>query len=882
MLKHSAILLTLALLGLVWAGAVVIASWRDRRKGSRFAREVWAVGGLGGLTGAFFWRPLFESGVTMPMGGGDLASFQYPMYVFSGQSFNLGDFPLWNPHLFAGMPYAADIQAGLFYPLNLLFFWLGHPIDYPKTEMLVILHYWLAASFTYACLRSLKVERWPAFIGGSIFAFSGFAVAHLGHLPMFETTTWFPLVLLAVNQTVRRKSIAWAVATGLVLAIAFLAGHFQLFVYNLYAALGFGAVLAWYLRPTPENNSQTAVTLVPTKRNWLARYVGGPARRYWLVQVGLLATTLVIVVGATLVQLWPFYELGNLSVRSGISYETSTQFGVWPVGLAELFLPNLFETNPTNYYGAWSNTEVLGYLGLFSYLLAAFGLLVGKQPKIYSWFVGGLILLGLLFSLSGFTILQGWLYQFVPALKLMRASGRFLMWVDFGGAIAAAWGVQALLNWLAEPYAMAAPTMARTLKWAWRGAGLALVGLLLIPLPLLYSTILNNPGNTNDLLLRGINGLVLAGILLGLSAILLRMILHRTLKPNAAAGLMLALIIFDLFSARANFNPTTQDVTAGFDHSPIANFLHQQDSQNLARIDVTGSSATQAWQPDTADIFGLDDVQGVFNPLQLARYDTLWNAVVKQGKNFRTTPAYALFNVGYVIARNKEDPPGLETLFKDTRPGINLNVDANQLTLGRAWIVHHAVSQPDEATLKSLLLADFKPAETVYLTNGKNLNNSLVATGSESVQVKSQSNNRLELAANLSSEGYLVLSQAYYPGWKVQIDGTNGTLENADYAFGAILLPPGQHSVKLEFAPTSFYLGLLISSLVWLIASIFLVFSLLRVWRPRKPRQVLAKKASEPVSRVCINFLHSYCIQGLHRFFVIVQKTDAQPLAMAL
>ena len=222
----------------------------------------------------------------MPMGGGDLASFQYPMYVFSGQSFSLGDFPLWNPHLFGGMPYAADIQSGLFYPLNLLFFWLGHPIDYPKTEMLVVLHYWLAASFTYAFLRSLKVERWPAFIGGSIFAFSGFAVAHLGHLPMFETATWFPLALLAINQTVRRRNLAWAVGTGLILAIAFLAGHFQLFVYNLYATLGFGTVLAWCLRPAPFSNSQTSVSLAQTKSNWPTRFLAGPYPRYWLGKPG--------------------------------------------------------------------------------------------------------------------------------------------------------------------------------------------------------------------------------------------------------------------------------------------------------------------------------------------------------------------------------------------------------------------------------------------------------------------------------------------------------------------------------------------------------------------------------------------------------------------
>src|SRR5690348_11989229 len=70
----------------------------------RYYRDVLALALLLGLVAGFFWRPLFTKGVTIPNGGGDLASFFYPIHVFASQSLHAGEFPLWNPHLFAGMP----------------------------------------------------------------------------------------------------------------------------------------------------------------------------------------------------------------------------------------------------------------------------------------------------------------------------------------------------------------------------------------------------------------------------------------------------------------------------------------------------------------------------------------------------------------------------------------------------------------------------------------------------------------------------------------------------------------------------------------------------------------------------------------------------------
>src|SRR4028118_641220 len=110
--------------------------------------DVAALGLLALLTGGFFWRVLTES-IFMPAGGGDLTSLYFPGYVYAAQQIKMGTLPLWNPHLFSGMPFAADMQMGLFYPLNWILY-LFFNVDYAQLEWLLILHYWLAACFTYA------------------------------------------------------------------------------------------------------------------------------------------------------------------------------------------------------------------------------------------------------------------------------------------------------------------------------------------------------------------------------------------------------------------------------------------------------------------------------------------------------------------------------------------------------------------------------------------------------------------------------------------------------------------------------------------------------------------------------------------------------------
>ena len=70
-----------------------------------------------------------------------------------------------------------------------------------------------------------------------------------------------------------------------------------------------------------------------------------------------------------------------------------------------------------------------------------------------------------------------------------------------------------------------------------------------------------------------------------------------------------------------------------------------------------------------------------------------------------------------------------------------------------------------------------------------------------------------------SREGWLVLSEIFYPGWRATIDGSPANVYRANYLFRAIPLPAGPHRIELSFMPDSFLVGATIS----LGATLFLV-----------------------------------------------------------
>ena len=51
---------------------------------------------------------------------GDTAWVFFPLRQFGAIRLSMGEIAVWNPHVFGGLPFAADPQSQVFYPLHLL------------------------------------------------------------------------------------------------------------------------------------------------------------------------------------------------------------------------------------------------------------------------------------------------------------------------------------------------------------------------------------------------------------------------------------------------------------------------------------------------------------------------------------------------------------------------------------------------------------------------------------------------------------------------------------------------------------------------------------------------------------------------------------------
>jgi hypothetical protein len=147
----------------------------------------------------------------------------------------------------------------------------------------------------------------------------------------------------------------------------------------------------------------------------------------------------------------------------------------------------------------------------------------------------------------------------------------------------------------------------------------------------------------------------------------------------------------------------------------------------------------------------------------------------------------------------------------------DVKIYENSTTLPRAFFVSDALFAPSDAEAVQLMQSEsFNPAKTVVVSGAgsearqredvnaagpPSLNPSLVSYSPEAVVID----------VNAPQDGYLVLTDAYYPGWTATVDGQPAGIERADIMFRAVKVPAGQHRVELRYQPQSFRFGLLIS-----------------------------------------------------------------------
>ena len=77
----------------------------------------------------------------------------------------------------------------------------------------------------------------------------------------------------------------------------------------------------------------------------------------------------------------------------------------------------------------------------------------------------------------------------------------------------------------------------------------------------------------------------------------------------------------------------------------------------------------------------------------------------------------------------------------------------------------------------------------------------------------------------MTDNGFLFLSDVYYPGWNAYVDEEPAHIYQANYLFRAVELTKGNHKVEFRYEPQSLKIGLGIS----LLTVIFLAAWMIRV-----------------------------------------------------
>jgi len=179
-----------------------------------------------------------------------------------------------------------------------------------------------------------------------------------------------------------------------------------------------------------------------------------------------------------------------------------------------------------------------------------------------------------------------------------------------------------------------------------------------------------------------------------------------------------------------------------------------------------------------------------------------------------------LVNVKYVISPKDFEAEGYSLVKKTDK----VNIYENRKVLPRAFLVDNPVLiRNEEEILERLKSKDFNPSKEVILEEDfPSTSDERRTRGGETANILEHKPNEVIIEATVNDARFLVLSDTFYPGWKVFVDGKQEKIYRANYILRAVYLRPGKHTVKFTYDPFSFKLGLLITLVTILIVGYLL------------------------------------------------------------
>ncbi|MFN8607590.1 MAG: YfhO family protein [Vulcanimicrobiota bacterium] len=743
-----------------------------------------------------------------------------------------GQWPWWNPYMGLGMP-AQTGPRPLYSPLVLATIWLPTAVH---IKVSIWLHLSLSIGFMGCLLRAHGLTRVACLAGGIVYGYSGFGTGHLyaGHLDWLEVQPYYPLLAWTSLTAMRRAGGGWWMLMTLTVSLTVLGGHYQSIYLTIGSLVAFQTTLVllgsnwpvpklslsspWLDRQEPRSGRDE---LLAAGVSWSEK-----SRDLWQLFLRWLMAAIASLALCAF-QLMPSIESLLCSNRLNHSSEfTASQPG--PIFWMTSLLPTFFDAERVlAFWSFWPSMEANMYLGIASLVLL---LLACPWKQRRNWFPLAIIfLLAAFLTLGPASPLYRLLTKIDPILMgNFRSATRFGQVTTFFGAWLVALGVD-------------------NLRFGRIWVCLLFPGLPLVAVAVWLGQFHSHPEDWADfvyslcdqnhwhaladpkgedyrtILVRATDGLAWS---LKLAAAFLCLAL---VPPRHRASCALLLLFTDLYLFGRPYVKMNEEKNIGIPavvrdtlerelgnqrvlFDPELHWLNRGMMWGFSELACYDSMANPAyqWTVNLVENCAADKARTILEP---------WNS----------HPVWDLCGLALIVSSNAQPPPWPNLAFIQGSERVFRNPRAQT----RAFMVASTEWNPDRLESVKQVVADPDRARGVAIINGPApAPKPLAPVTQYKVERLVLGANQVHITLETNGQGLLVLNDAWWPGWRVRVDGNWSTIYclNGGLQRGA-WLEAGRHEVVFDYWPASLTKGLVISSSAMLLLSLWIA---LGYWKKKR------------------------------------------------
>ena len=690
-------------------------------------------------------KPLYGIGRPHNAASMDAAGTMFPFRRTLQLSLQRGEWPLWNADMLGGNVFAATAQAAPYSPFTLIACLLPAAVSFTYTTSVWLL---IAAIGAFLLARELQCSEPAALIAAAGWTYAASTILYI-HTAMGGTLVYEPMLLMAAGRVARRPRISSAVFLAIVLALMILAGHPETLFLAVLAGAAYGIFELVRARVRP----------------W--RAIGAA------IAGGVLALLLCAI------HLLPFFEAAEQSAELEVKRKYFTTAG-YDMPIERVLSIVATELFPFLHVRQWvkpplgltqAETSACG-----SIILALAVYAVWRRRSSETWFFFGL-------AVACIAVASRWnpVVRAINELPLMGITyeERLAFTAAFSLAILAALGVDEILR--RRDFRAAALTLTAVLI-------VLAIGTWWLTRNVIVAITFSDFGDYK----------IFAELFfLGCAALLL------VLRPPARVLVptILGLLVTQRVLSEGGTYKTFPAETA---YPPIAIFEPLKKVREPFRF----AGQFYALLPGTNAFYGLEDVRG-FDALHYGPSIKLWplycthqpiwfNRIDDVGRPFLN-----FMNVRYAVISDVAPIPDGWRKVAQQRGAVLVE---NTRALDRAFVPRRVtLGQPIDRQVEGLgQLADYR--EMAWLSAD-------VApyereNGPGRVRIAEYSpGGRYLLDATMERDGWIVLSETAWKGWRAYIDGKRVQMQNANASFISVHVPAGRHEVRVVYWPESFVMG---------------------------------------------------------------------------